>query len=341
MSLSTARTEDVSGLRKTAILLLQMGPERAAKVLAEMREAEVEEISGEIVRLQNVDEETTTTVLTEFHRMANARTFMAHGGADFANEMLTASVGNERAAEIMERLRGAFTSAPFQFLHKADPRQVLTFLQDEHPQTIAVVLAHMAATRAALVLGGLAPELQADVAHRIAVMERTSPEIIRQVEVMLERKISSVLDPGEMSEVGGLEPLVEIINRSDRATERLILEGLEGRDPQLADEVRSRMFVFEDITLLDDRAVQLVLRQVESAELATALKGVREDVRDKVLRNLSERAAENLRDEIELLGPVRLSTVEKSQAKVVQAIRGLEESGQVTIQRGNEDEMVV
>jgi flagellar motor switch protein FliG len=332
---------DVNGLRKAAILLVQMGPEKSAKVLSLLRENEVEELTGEIVRMPDMDWPTITEVLHEFHSLASARTFLGRGGAMFAREMLEATLGTERAEEILQRLHGVFAQTPFQFLHRADPRQVLTFVSDEHPQTIAVVLAHMVATRAAMVLGALPPALQADVAHRVAVMERTSPDIIRGVEKVLERKLSSVLDPGEMSEVGGVQPLVEIINRSDRATERLILEGLEGRDPALADEVRSQMFVFEDIVSLDDKAVQLVLRQVETNELSTALKGIREDVRDKVLSNMSERAAENLRDEIDMLGPVRLSTVEKSQAKIVQVIRSLEESGQIVIQRGSEDELVV
>jgi flagellar motor switch protein FliG len=198
----------------------------------------------------------------------------------------------------------------------------------------------MGADQAAVVLSGLAPDRQADVAHRIATMERTSPEVIQQVEAALERRLSSVLLPTELSSVGGLQPLVDIINRSDRTTERLILEGLDQRDAPLAEQVRSQMFVFEDITILDDRSVQLVLRQVETGDLATALKGVRDDVREKVMSNLSERAAANLVDEIELLGPVRLSVVEESQGKVVQVIRSLEESGQIVIMRGSDDEYV-
>jgi flagellar motor switch protein FliG len=201
-------------------------------------------------------------------------------------------------------------------------------------------MAHMAADQASTVLGGLPPALQTDVAHRIALMDRTSPEIIKTVEANLERRLSSVLQPSDFSEIGGINRLVDIINRADRATERLILEGLEGRDPELADQVRARMFMFEDIVQLDDRAIQLVLRQVETADLATALKGVREDVRDKITKNLSERAAENLVEEIELLGRVRLQAVEEAQAKVVHAIRVLEESGEVSVVRGADDDYV-
>ncbi|GAA0732550.1 flagellar motor switch protein FliG [Dactylosporangium roseum] len=333
-------TGEMTGLRKAAILLVQMGKEDAAKIMSHLREAEVEELTAEIVRLGQVEVDIADTVLAEFHDMATGHKYVGQGGMDFARDLLEASLGRERAGEIVDRLNTVFLDVPFGFLTQADPRQLLSFLQDEHPQTIALVLAHMTATQASQILSGLPPELQADVAHRIAVMDRTSPDIIRQVEATLERKMSSVLQPNDLSNVGGLEPLVEIINRTDRATERLILEGLAGRNPELAEEIRSKMFMFEDIVSLDDRSIQLVLRQVETNDLATALKGVREEVRQKVMKNLSERASENLADEIEMLGPVRLRTVEESQAKIVQAIRTLEESGQIVIRRGDDDEFV-
>jgi flagellar motor switch protein FliG len=331
---------EMTGLRKAAILLVQMGKDEAAKIMSHLREAEVEELTAEIVRLGQVEADIANVVLEEFHDMATGHKYVGQGGMDFARDLLEASLGRERAGEIVGRLNTVFLDVPFGFLGQADPRQLLSFLQDEHPQTIALVLAHMTATQASQILSGLAPELQSDVAHRIAVMDRTSPDIIRQVEATLERKMSSVLQPSDLSNVGGLEPLVEIINRTDRATERLILEGLAGRNPELAEEIRSKMFMFEDIVSLDDRSIQLVLRQVETNDLATALKGVREEVRQKVMKNLSERAAENLADEIEMLGPVRLRQVEESQAKIVQAIRTLEESGQIVISRGEDDEFV-
>lgn len=333
-------TDEMSGLRKAAVLLVQMGKDNAARVLGTMRETEVEELTAEIVRLGFVDSEVVDEVIDEFHTMVTAQAHAAQGGMDFAREMLIESLGRDRADEIVGRLAAVFRDLPFSFLQKADSRQVLSFVQDEHPQTVALVLAHMNAGQASQILSGLTPDLQADVANRIAVMDRTSPDLVRQVETTLERKLSSVLQPADLSSVGGLQPLVEIINRSDRATERMILEGLTERNPELAELVRAQMFVFEDITSLDDRAVQLVLRQVESADLAVALKGVREDVRDKVMRNMSERAAENLADEIELLGPQRLKAVEDAQAKIVQSIRALEESGQIIITRGDDDQMV-
>jgi flagellar motor switch protein FliG len=335
-----ANTAEMSGLRKAAVLLVQLGKEEAGKLLAQLPEAEVEELSTEIARLGLVDPESAGDVLTEFHTMAKQRQRASQGGLDLAREMLIASLGEERAGEILERLSAVVTDVPFSFLGRADPRQVVSFLQNEHPQTIALVLAHVPAGLASAILSALGAETSANVAHRIAVMDRTSPEIIRQVEASLARKLSTVLQPSEMSVVGGVQPLVDIINRSDRGTERSILEALERQNPEIADEIRRRLFMFEDIVHLPDKAIQLVLRQIDTNDLATALKGVPDNVRNAVTRNLSERARENLMDEIEMLGPVRMRVVEEAQAKIVQVIRSLEDSGQIEIQRGDEDEYV-
>ncbi len=336
----TSAPEPMTGLRKAAVLLVQLGTERSSQVLSSMRENEVEELMAEIARLDTIDSDVVENVLVEFQDLLVARKYYARGGMDFAREVLESSMGADKAHDILGRLNASLMEMPFQFLRRVDPRQVLSFLQEEHPQTMALVLSHMSAEQAAIVMSGLAPDLQTEVAHRVALMERTSPEVVQQVESMLERKLSSVLQPNDMSAVGGLQPLVDIINRSDRATERMILEGLAERDPELAETLRAQMFVFEDIVTLEDRAVQLVLRQVEVSDLANALKGVRDDVRDKVLANMSERAGENLVEEIDLLGPVRLKTVEEAQAKIVHAIRALEEAGQITVSRGSEDEFV-
>lgn len=329
-----------TGLRKAAVLLVQMGKERSAKVMAGLRENEVEELTAEIARLERVDRDTADHVMEEFSQLATARRYAGTGGVNFAKEVLEATVGGDKAGEIMGRLTAAMLEMPFQFLRRADPRQLLSFLQDEHPQLIALVLSHMGPEQAGMVLCSLAPGLQADVAHRIATMERCSPETVRLVEQALERRLSSVLQPSDTSVVGGLQPLVDIINRADRATERLLLEGLAELDPELAEQVRAQMFVFEDITMLDDRSIQLVVRGVETADLAAALKGVRDEVRQKITGNMSERAATNLIEEIEVLGSVRLSVVEEAQTKIVQTIRALEESGQIVLNRGNEDEFV-
>jgi flagellar motor switch protein FliG len=329
------------GVRKAAVLLIQMGRERAATVLAHLSEVEVEQISSEIARLDSISGPETESVLTEFRDMMMARQHIAQGGLGFAQQILEQSLGAERAADIIARLNAAAVQTPFQFLHRADAAQLRSFIVEEHPQVIALVLAHMTADKASLLLSGLAPDIQAEVAHRIAVMDRTSPDIVRAVEATLERRLSSMLQPSEMSRVGGLDPLVNIINRSDRSTERQIVEGLESLDPMLADAIKSKMFMFEDVVSLEDRSIQLVLREVDTAELALALKGVADEVRDKITRNLSERAATNLVEEVELLGAVRLRQVEEAQQNIIRTIRRLEEQGQIMVRRGNDDEFVV
>ncbi|MEU7903106.1 flagellar motor switch protein FliG [Actinoplanes sp. NPDC049118] len=333
-------TTSMTGLRKAAILLVRMGKESSSRVLSSMNENEVEELSAEIARLGKLEPEVVVDVIDEFYAMATTK-HVGSGGMAYARELLEASLGAERAQLILDRLQASMTDMPFNFLSHADPRQLLSYVQHEHPQTIALVLAHIPSALASSILSGLAPEVQSDVAHRIAVMDRTSPDVIRQVELALQRKLSTVLQPDELSTVGGLDPLVDIINRADRTTERLILEALEARNPEIAEEIRRRMFMFEDIVSLDDRSVQLVLRQVEPSDLATALKGVQEAVRDKVTGNLSERGRENLLEEMDLMGPVKVKMVEEAQQKIVSVIRTLEDSGQIEIQRGGEaDELI-
>ena len=330
-------TTNLSGPQKAAVLLLQMGKERSAKVLRSMRESEVAEIMAEVARLRNVDSNRVAEVLDEFKGMAEQKIAFTSGGLELARSMLEETLGMDQASEILERVTQGRLELPFEFLHRADPRQVLSFIENEHPQTITLVLAHMPPDRAAMVLSGLPEDRQRTVAHRLAVMDRTSPDVIEQVEQVLERRLSSVLQPSEMTSVGGVQSLVDILNRSDRGTERLILETLERNDPELADEVRQRMFVFEDITQLDDRSVQLVLRQVDTKDLAVALKGVRADVRQLILKNMSERAAQNLVEEIDMLGPVRLKSVEEAQGGIVRVIRALEESGQLVLNRSADE----
>jgi flagellar motor switch protein FliG len=331
---------ELPGLRKAAVFLAQMTKEEAGILLAKLRPREVESLTRELMRLGSVETEDVDQVMTEFHSLMTAQRFIGRGGVEFAREILAAGLGEDKAEGILSRLNVVYTEVPFASLRNADVRQLVTFLKDEHPQTIALVLAHLPAPQSAEVLSGFVAEQQAEVAHRIATMDRTSPEMVRLVEEELGRRMGSILAHQDMTTVGGVETLVEIINRSPRPTERSILEWLDNTDPELAEQVRSQMFVFEDIVTIDDRSLQQVLREVEANELATALKGVRPDVRDKVVRNLSERAAENLAEEIELLGPVRTRTVEEAQAKVVSIIRTLEEQGVLTLSRGGDDEFV-
>jgi flagellar motor switch protein FliG len=329
-----------TGVQKAAILVMQVGKDRAAPILRSLREQEVAEIMAEVARLQHLEIHEIEEVLAEFHSIFMARVQVAQGGYSTARELLEASFGSSKAEEILDNLGVTMAAAPFEFLRRADMRQVLSYLQDEHPQTIALVLAHMRSDSAATVLSALPEEQQRDIAVRIAKMDRTSPEVVEQVEAILERKLSTVIQQTDVAQAGGLQSLVDILNSSDRTTERLILQGLEEQDAELADEVRNRMFVFEDIVNLDDRSVQLLLRSIDAKELAVALKGVDQRVRNKVMTNMSERAAANLAEEIQLLGPVKLKTVEEAQAAIVRVIRTLEESGQIDMARSG-DELVV
>ncbi len=344
MTVATNTEVAVSGLtgpQKAAVVLMQLGRDRSAIILSQLREAEIEEVATEIVRLRSVQPEIVEAVLREFQESIGNGAAGSGGGVEVAHEMLTASFGAERATAVIDRLAKAHATDAFAFLADADPRTLVGFLSGEHPQVVAVVLAHLQLDQSSVILSGLAPETQAEVAHRIGTMERTNQEMVRVVAEVLERQTSMVLQPGRnAAAVGGVQPLVDLINRADPATERIILESLESRDPALAEAVRAKLFVFEDITTLEDRGVQLVLRQVETGDLAIALKGVTEVVREKVLSNVSERARENLLEEIELLGPTRVSAVEEARAKIVQVIRSLEESGQIMLRRGGDDEYV-
>jgi len=333
-------TRGMTGRRKAAILVLQLDRAASARVLNEMSDAEIEDLAAEIARAGDVSAEVSAAVLKEFGILQNSGDLVVRGGIEQSRALLLGALGEGRAGAILERLSTTMFDLPFKFLQHADARQLLNFISDEHPQTIALVLAHVPAPLASKVLAGLSPELGAEVAHRIATMESTSPDIIHAIETNLERRMASLMVPSDLSAVGGVQPLVEIINRADRGTEKLILEGLEQRNPELAEEVRSRMFLFEDLVNLEDRAVQLVLRQVEVANLAIALKGVAPVVHQKIMNNMSERAAVTLAEEIELLGPVRVQSVEEAQTEVVRVIRELEESGQIIVARGDADEFV-
>lgn len=341
MSVTTGSTlVGVTGIRKAAIFLVQLGTEKAARVMGLLPEPLVEELTAEIVRLKDVSPDAAAEVLSQARDELLAAAAAPRGGLDLARQLLAAGVGMERADEIMERLGASLSELPFETMRKTDARQLISFLADEHPQTIALVLAHLAPQQSAMVLSGLDQTVQADVAFRIASMERAGPDVIRIIERELNRRMSTLLLAQELSSVGGIAPLVAIINRADRSTERMILEGLETVNAELAEVVRAQMFIFEDILTLDDKAIQLVLRNVEGGTLALALKGVSPMVKEKISKNLSTRAAENLSEEIEMLGPVRISQVEEAQAKIVSEIRALEQSGQIMIQRGNDEALV-
>jgi flagellar motor switch protein FliG len=334
-----ANNRKLTGRQKAAALLIALGPELSAKILKHFKEEEVESLTVEVFAMEKVSEEIKAQVISELHSMALAKNYITSGGLDYARDMLVKALGQERAEEILGRLLAQRPQHPFEFLRKSDPAQLITFIQDEHPQTIALVMAHMPPKQAATLLTNLDPELQAEVATRIANMDRTSPEIVRRVEEVLRKKVSLVLTQ-DFSTVGGAEFLAGVLSGVDRATEKRIMENLEENYPEVAGEVRKLMFTFDDVIHLDDRSVQRVLRQVDSKDLSLALKGASEELKNHIFKNMSSRAAEMLRDEIKLSGPVRLRNVEEAQQRIVAIIRQLDEAEEIVISRGSEELLI-
>ncbi len=334
------KASDIPGRRKAAILLVILGPEKAAQVLKHLDDADVEMLTIEIANLGQVSEEEKKVVLQEFSNILKARQMLATGGIEYAKKVLEKAFGPEKAMKIIERLVSNLQVKPFEFVRKTDPIQLVNFLQNEHPQVIALVLSYLEPSMAAQVLGALPEELQVEVVKRIALLERTSPEIVREIEKSLERKLSGVVSQ-QFSKVGGVDTAAEIMNNIDRQTEKMIMERLSQETPELAEEIRRRMFVFEDILKLDDRSIQLVLREVDTRDLAVALKGASEEVKEKIFKNMSKRAAQLLRDELEFMGPVRVKDVEEAQQKIINIIRRLEEAGEIVIARGGGEELIL
>ncbi|MEZ5339746.1 MAG: flagellar motor switch protein FliG [bacterium] len=335
----TISVSELNGKQKVAILVIALGQEHSVKLLRLLSEEEIEEITLEIANFKKINADLQEEILQEFYNLAVAQEYIMSGGVDYARTILNDAVGSSKADEIIGRLSSFLRVSPFDFLKHTDPKQLLTFISNEHPQTIALILSYLDPGDAAPVLGGLAPEVQVDVARRLANMDRCSPEVIREVERILEQKISSVMTT-DIQQTGGVKVLVEVLNLVDRTTEKAIMESLEDSEPELADEVKRLMFVFEDIKMLDDRAIQAVLGQTDKKDLALSLKSVAEDVRSKCLKNMSQRAAQSLVEEMDFMGPVRLKDVEDAQQRIVAVIRRLEESGEIIIDRGGDNAMI-
>lgn len=331
---------ELTGKQKAAILLIALGPELSSNILKHMREDEIEKLTLEIANQRKISQEVKDEVINEFHQMCLAKEFLSTGGIDYAREILEKALGSEKAVLIINKLTSSLQIRPFDFARKTDPAQLLNFIQNEHPQTIALIMAYLQPEQAGSILSALPPDRQVDVAKRIATMDRTSPDVIKDVERILERKLSSLVTQ-DFTAAGGVDAIVEVLNRVDRTTERTIIENLEVQHPELAEEIKKRMFVFEDIVLLDDRSLQLVLREVDTKELALALKASSTEVAEKIYKNMSKRASEMLREEIEYMGPVRIRDVEEAQQKIVNVIRRLEESGEIVVSRGKGDEIIV
>ena len=332
--------EKMSGLQKSAVLLIALGPEKSASIFKHLKEEEIEELTLEIANTRSITPQIKEGVIEEFYQICLAQQYIAEGGIGYAKELLEKALGNEKAMSVIGKLTASLQVKPFEFVRKTDASQLLNFIQDEHPQTIALILSYLSPLQASMIISALPPERQADVAKRVAMMDRTSPDIIKEVEKILESKLANLVNQ-DYTIIGGVDAVVEILNAVDRGTEKHIMETLEIEEPELADEIRKKMFVFEDILLLDDRSIQRVLRDVDNNDLAVALKAANENVQAAIFNNLSKRLSAMIREDMEYMGPVRMKDVEEAQQKIVNIIRKLEDSAEIVISRGGGDEIVV
>jgi flagellar motor switch protein FliG len=331
----------LTGLQKAAILLITLGSDLSSQVLQnDFFQEDIERITAAITQMERVPKVVRENVLEEFGDLKQAKEYILQGGIKYAQELLEKTVGPQRAQEIIKKLTREAKAIPFASLRKTDPRYLFNFIREEHPQTIALILSYLEPEQAAQILSSLPKEMQSDIARRIATMDRSNPEVVKEIEKVLESRLASVIKQGQTT-IGGISSLVEILNMCDRNTEKTILEELETNIPDLADEIRKKLFVFEDIVKLDDFSIQRVLREVDGKDLALAMRGASEEVRNCIYRNQSKRASEMLKEELEFMGPVRIRQVEEAQAKIVKVIRTLEESGEIVISRGGEDALVI
>ncbi|WPC41001.1 flagellar motor switch protein FliG [Clostridium sp. JS66] len=333
--------EKLTGVQKAAILFITLGPEASAGIIKKLPESEIQKITYEIANIASVKSEQKQDILAEFIEMNKAKDYLTEGGMDYAKNLLSKALGSQRAMEILDKVTEATQQfRPFAIARKADAHQLLNIITNEHPQTIALILCYLQSDKSGQILSALPEDVQAEVAYRIATMSNTSPVVVKEIEKVLDGKLSSVVK-SDMKVIGGVQTIVDILNQVDRTTEKNITEGLEKEDAELAEKVKESMFVFEDIITLDDVSIQRVLREVENKELGLALKGCSEEVADAIFRNQSKRAAAALKEDIEFLGPVRLMDVEKAQQRIVSIIRRLDEAGEIVISRGGEDAIIV
>lgn len=340
MARSAGTKAERSGREKAAMLLISLGPEKSAEIFKHLKEEEIEQLTLEIANIRTVTPEEKERVMEEFYQICLAQEYIAEGGIGYAKEILEKALGTQKALDVINKLTVSLQVRPFDFVRKTDPSQLLNFIQKEHSQTIALILAYLKPQQASVILSGLPQEKQADVARRIATMDRTSPEVIKEVERILEKNLSSLVIE-DYTAAGGVQAIVDILNSVDRGTEKYIMETLEIEDTDLAEEIKKRMFVFEDILTLDNRAIQRFLREVDNNQLAIALKGATEEVQNIIYANMSKRMSEMIKEDIEYMGPVRLKDVEEAQQKIVNIIRKLEDAGEIVISRGGGDEIIV
>jgi flagellar motor switch protein FliG len=329
----------MTGIRKAAVVLLSLDKALAAEVMSQLRKEEVEALTMEIARLDDVTKEEQDGAIEEFYNQGVARVHIERGGMDYAHDLLEQSLGKDKASAILDNVKQSLSSVPFGFLHKAGPENLLTFVVEEHPQTIALILSHLPSALAAQVLSGLPSTKQLEVVRRVATMEQTSPEVVRDVEKSLEGRMTTTFNQ-QLEKAGGVSAVAQMLNVTDRMTNKSILESLEQESPELVDQIRRLMFVFDDLMKLDDKSIQSLLKEVENAQWALALKGASEELRTKIMGNLSQRAAAMLLEEIQYLGPVRVSDVEAAQQAIVDTVRRLEDSGEIVVSAGDAERMI-
>jgi flagellar motor switch protein FliG len=333
--------EDLTGAQKSAILVLGLGTGVASKILKELNELELEKLTIELANLKDVSPKVEDDVVKEFSELITAQQYINQGGVEYAKNLLESAIGRSRAVEILKRLEGSLKTTGFARIKNIDAKQLVNFIQHEHPQTIALILSQLAHAQAAQILSDLEPELQAEVAHRMATMEKISPEIIGELEGVLEGQFEEV-GTRDLSISGGTKTVAEVLNLLETSMEKAILETIEAENPELAAEIKNLMFVFEDLILLDDRSIQRVLKDVETKDLAISLKAASDEVKNKVYKNVSERVAAMIKEEIEFMGPMRLTDVEAAQQRIVETIRRLQDEGQIIVAgRGGKEELVV
>ena len=332
-------SKDVDGKEKAAILLISLGPENSAEIFRHLSEEEIEELTLQIANMRMVSSEEKNQVIEDFYQLALAQEYISEGGINYAKDVLERALGPDKAVDIISRLTSSLHVRPFEFIRKADPNQLLNYIQNEHPQTIALILSYLNPSQAAQILASLPPEKQGEVTRRIAIMDRTSPEVVKEIEKVLESKFSSMLSQ-DFTTTGGVESVVDILNSVDRGTEKFIMEELDIRDAELSEEIRRRMFVFEDIVSLDNRSIQRVIREIDNSQWAVALKSASEEVKEVIFSNMSKRLVEMIKEDIEFMGPVRIRDIEEAQQNIVNVIRKLEEEGEIITPRGG-DEIIV
>ncbi len=329
----------MNGIRRSAVVLLSLDKALAAEVMSQLRKEEVEALTMEIARLDDVTKEEQDGAIEEFYNQGMARVNIERGGMEYAHDLLEQSLGKDKAGAILDNVKQSLSSVPFGFLHKSGAENLLTFVVEEHPQTIALILSHLPASLAAQVLAGLPSTKQLEVVRRIATMEQTSPEVVRDVEKSLEGRMTSTFNQ-QFEKAGGVSSVAQMLNVTDRMTNKSILESLEQESPELVEQIRRLMFVFDDLLKLDDKSIQALLKEVENAQWALALKGASEDLKGKIMGNLSQRAAAMLTEEIQYLGPVRVSDVEAAQQTIVDTVRRLEDAGEIVVGAGDTERLI-